>query len=87
MEGQDAAVQGTGGGAVRMYSAENLAAGALANLSITGIKAAPAAAEDVAAGGGGSQMSPRNLAVGGAFLLVLAGAALMLMKKPQAKKE
>ena len=78
---------GQGGGKVRMYTAQNLAAGAVATLSISGIKPAPvAAADDSPADTSSSTLSPRNLVMGGAFLLVLVGAALMLMKKPAAKQ-
>ena len=72
-----------GGGILRIYRADGLAAGTTASLSVTGIK--PAEAEgDLAAVR--SRFSARNVALGGAFLLVLAGAALMLMKKPQPRK-
>ena len=60
---------------------QNLASGTTVKLAITGIQAAPAEGE-----ASGGVWSMRNVAIGGAFLLVLAGAALMLMKKPKAEK-
>jgi hypothetical protein len=83
LEGGKPVKMGQDMGTVRMYQAQNLAAGAAVKLAITGIKAAPAEA-----GGGMAEAgwSTRNVAIGAAFLLVLAGAALMLMKKPKPEK-
>jgi hypothetical protein len=66
-----------------MYRATNLAAGATVRLAITGIKAAAGEADAAAPATG---LNARNVAVGGAFLLVLLGTALLLLKKPQGKK-
>jgi hypothetical protein len=80
-----------GEGKVRMYRAQDLAPNFKVNLSIRGIKPTPAAAaadssDDVPLAAAPSRFSARNLAMGGAFLMVLIGAGLMLMKKPQPKK-
>jgi hypothetical protein len=83
LEGGQPVAMGEGQGSIRMYRAQNLAAGAMAKLAITGIKAAPAEADG---GMPETGWSGRNVAIGAAFLLVLAGAALMLMKKPKAEK-
>ena len=75
-----------GQGKVRMFRAQNVLATANAGLSITGIKAglaagAMAAGEPAAATD--SKFSARNLALGGAFLIVLLGVGMLLIKKPK----
>jgi hypothetical protein len=74
-----------GQGKIRMFRAQGLQTGAIANLSIKGIKAA-AIDEHGAPAVATSKFSPRNVAMAGAFLLVLGGLALMLMKKSPSKK-
>jgi hypothetical protein len=79
-----------GQGSVRMYRAENLKAGQTALLSIAGIKATTPADVPGAAGASAIKppaMSARNVAMGGAFLIALIGAGMILIRKPQAKKE
>jgi hypothetical protein len=66
----------------RMFRAQNLPGGATASISVKGIKAS--LAEDAPAGP--SKWTARNVAIGGAFIMVLAGAAMVLFKKPQPKK-
>jgi hypothetical protein len=83
LEGSPPVSMGEGQPAIRMFRAQNLAAGAMVKLAIAGIKAAPAGADT---GVPETGWSGRNVAIGAAFLLVLAGAALMLMKKPKAEK-
>jgi hypothetical protein len=71
---------------VRMYQAENLAAGASARLTIQGIKPADADLAGADAIKPASGVSMRNIALGGAFLITIIGAGMILMKKPQARK-
>lgn len=75
-----------GQGAVRMYRAQNLAPGSKALLSVTGIKPVGADPGAEAAAIKPSGFSARNVAMGGAFLIALIGAGMMLMKKNQVKK-
>ena len=81
----------SGSGQVRMYRAENLAAGATVNLELSNINIPSAAGIAPAAGGAPNARpeisnGPREVALGGAFLMVLVGGAMLLMKKPQVKK-
>jgi hypothetical protein len=75
-----------GRGAVRMFKATDIGPGTRIALSIKGIKPAPITAgehadHDHAAPLAAGRFSARNIAMGGAFLMVLAGIALLLMKK------
>jgi len=71
-----------GDGKARMFRAQNLAAGATVSLNISDL-VAPA---PLAAVSPDSPATARNVAVGGAFLLVLIGAGMMLIKRPQPRK-
>jgi hypothetical protein len=75
-----------GGGNIRMFQAQGLAAGTTVNLSIKGIKPTPVDEHDHAAPVAQGKFSARNVAMAGAFLMVLGGLALMLMKKNPSKK-
>lgn len=75
-----------GQGKVRMFRGQNIQPGAVASLSIKGIKPPPDAHADHSAPAAVGRFSARNIAMGGAFLMVLAGIALMLMKKSPGKK-
>lgn len=75
-----------GDGKVRMYRAEHLAQGAPVALSISNITAPAAEVPVAVAPVVASPSSARNVAVGGAFLLVIVGGAMMLIKKPQPRK-
>jgi hypothetical protein len=78
-----------GEGSIRMFRGQKLAAGETATLSIKGIKAAPAPGTPGAGTEGATVaatgFSARNVAMGGAFLIALIGAGMILIKKPQEK--
>ncbi|MGN6369248.1 MAG: hypothetical protein ACTHN5_13385 [Phycisphaerae bacterium] len=85
LAGGDVMDMGMGGGGspmkVRMFRAQNLAAGATVTLTISNLlSSAPLTAS--AAG----PFSSKNIALSGAFLLALLGAGMMLARKPQPKK-
>jgi hypothetical protein len=75
-----------GQGKVRMFRGQNIQPGTVASLSISGIKPAPDTHADHSAPVAVGKFSARNIAMGGAFLMVLAGIAVMLMKKNPHKK-
>jgi hypothetical protein len=69
LEGGEKMDMGNGQGSVRMFRATKLAAGTTMTVAIRGL-------------GGGNL---RNVLIGGAFLLVLVGVGVGLMRKPKAK--
>ena len=76
-----------GQGPIRMYRAQNLPAGAVATLSIKGIKPAAADADAAAA----PEIKPagisgKSIAMGAAFLIALVGAGMIFIKKQSPKK-
>jgi hypothetical protein len=80
-----------GEGPVRMYTAQNLDLGAKVALAISGIT--PQLVESEGAGDGetpvkaASGLSARSIALGGAFLIALIGAGMIVVKKSGAKKD
>ncbi|HUO09482.1 MAG TPA: hypothetical protein VM008_14330 [Phycisphaerae bacterium] len=79
-------IMDAGQGKVRMFRAQNLAAGATATLTISNLLSSAPLSATPAPTGSDNPLSAKNIAIGGAFLLALVGVGMMLVKKPQAKK-
>jgi hypothetical protein len=84
LEGGDVTKMGEGN--VRVYRASNLQAGTMARLAITGIVPMIGDGHEPGEVAKTSGFTAKNMALGGAFLMVLVAAGMMLMKKPAAKK-